>query len=455
MLSAGDDAIQFLKTHGVQFDQVNGESALRLEGGHAVPRVYHYEDRTGYEIIRALTTAVQRLSNVTLLEYHTAINLITLAPSHQPQSQSEVIGAYILEEKTGIIHTLIADQVVLATGGAGKVYRYTSNPDIATGDGIAMAYRAGARVGNMEFIQFHPTLLYHDQQKNFLVSEVLRGEGGLLRLPKTEARFMHKYAPKALELATRDIVARAIFNEIEASGYDYVYLDMRHQERQSLQRRFPTIYQTLAELGIAMERDLIPVVPAAHYLCGGVLTDAKGQTDLPRLYAIGETAFSGLHGANRLASNSLLEGVVMGQLAAASIATGLSHPLPNVDHVPDWNSTGVVDVRRASQISAHWRGLRGEMMSYAGIIRTEAGLKDLLRLITTRAEMIEEYYWHYAVSRDLIELRNIILIAELIVRSALNRRESRGGHYRADYPDTHPIASESLLRSSDLIMRVT
>lgn len=454
IIAQGVAAIEFLLQHNVSFDKQAGKYDLTQEGGHCERRIYHYQDVTGKEIIRSLIAAVQRLPNVTIVEEHVAINLITLAPIHCPKSQSRVVGAYILDGLTNQIHTVFAKQVVLATGGAGKVYRYTSNPDVATGDGIAMAYRAGARIGNMEFVQFHPTLLYHDQQKNFLISEALRGEGAILRAPGTNQAFMHKYAPKQRELATRDIVARAIFNEIETTGIDYVNLDMRHKSSTWLQQRFPIIFQTLAKIGIKMDSMLIPVVPAAHYLCGGILTDASGQTDLPGLFAIGETAFSGLHGANRLASNSLLEGVVMARQAAASISGKLQQSMPDVNYVPDWNSSCVVDMRRASQINAHWRGLRGEMTSYAGIIRTEAGLKDLLKLIMVRTEMIEEYYWHYSITRELIELRNIILVAELIVRSALNRQESRGGHYRADYPEATAMPVESLLRISNIHSRV-
>jgi L-aspartate oxidase len=347
-----------------------------------------------------------------------------------------VIGVYVFSEQSGLIHTFLANAIVLATGGAGKVYRYTSNPHVATGDGVAMAYRAGARVGGLEFYQFHPTLLYHSKVNDFLISEALRGEGAYLRLPGTGERFMKRYAPKEMELATRDVVARAIFCEIEQGVDDYVHLDIRHKDKDFLQARFPMIYRTLLAIGLDLSRDLIPVVPAAHYMGGGIITDCYGQTDLKRLYAIGETACTGLHGANRLASNSLLEGVVMGRnTAPASLpmiktSVGLSHP------IRDWDSTSVVDLRRASQINVHWRGLRGEMSSYAGIIRTEAGLCDQLNLILARRQMIEDYYWKYTITRDLIELRNIILIAELIVRSALNRRESRGGHYREDFNTT-------------------
>lgn len=454
IINQGPDAIVFLQQHGVKFDKEDDLFDLTREGGHSARRIFHSKDITGEEIIRALIAAVKSLPNITIAEYHTAINLITLSPSHIPQSQSRVVGAYVLDETERKVNTIFANQVVLATGGAGKVYRYTSNPDVATGDGIAMAHRAGARIGNMEFVQFHPTLLYHDQQKNFLISEALRGEGAILRLPGSGSEFMQHYAPEQRELATRDIVARAMFNEIETTGHDYIHLDMRHKPKAWLQQRFPIIYQTLAKLCIEMHRDLIPVVPAAHYMCGGVLTDAAGQTDLPGLYAIGETAFSGLHGANRLASNSLLEGVVMARLASDAISANLKHAMPTIEHIPNWNSSGVVDLRRASQLNAHWRGLRGEMTSYAGIIRTEDGLKDLLNLIITRAEMIEEYYWHYSITRDLVELRNIILVAELIVRSALNRQESRGGHYRADFPGQTGMPMESLLRVSNIHSRV-
>jgi len=336
--------------------------------------------------------------------------------------------------------------VVLATGGAGKVYRYTSNPSVATGDGVAMAYRAGARVGGLEFYQFHPTLLYHPKINNFLISEALRGEGAYLRLPDTGERFMQRYAPEKMELATRDVVARAIFCEIEQSHHDYVCLDIRHKDPEFLKERFPMIYRTLLDVGIDISRDQIPVVPAAHYMGGGILSDIHGTTDLKRLFAIGETAYTGLHGANRLASNSLLEGVVMGRHAAQNCCPALESPTQLTKIVKEWDSAGVVDLRRASQLNVHWRGLRGEMSSYAGIIRTEAGLRDQLNLVLARRAMIEDYYWKYSITRDLIELRNIILIAELIVRSALNRRESRGGHYREDFASKSQDIPETVLK---------
>jgi L-aspartate oxidase len=435
ILQQAPASIQYLLTNQVAFDR-NAEQQLERaqEGGHSERRIYHSGDKTGNAIVNGLLPAVKQQQNIKLFENHIAVNLITQMEPHTPGSKPEVVGVYILDEQAETIHTFLANITVLATGGAGKVYRYTSNPEVATGDGIAMAYRAGARVGNMEFYQFHPTLLYHKKLNNFLISEALRGEGAYLRSPQTGERFMQRYAPEKMELATRDIVARAIFNEIEHGNYDYVHLDIRHKDKDFLIQRFPVIYKTLFDLGLDLSKDLIPVVPAAHYLCGGVLTDIDGRTDLQRLLVIGESAFTGLHGANRLASNSLLEGVVMGRNAAKISAELLHEPTTLKHAICDWNSAGVVDWRRASQINVHWRGLRGEMTSYAGIIRTEEGLRDQLKLILTRRDMIEEYYWKYAITRDLIELRNIILIAELIVRAALNRRESRGGHYREDYP---------------------
>lgn len=433
ILSQGLQSIKFLTDHNVSFDQ-----RLTKEGGHSERRVYHIGDRTGEAIIYALIQKIKQHKQVKILEYHTAVNLITNADS--------VIGAYILDEKQHKIHAFLSNVVILATGGAGKVYRYTSNLEVATGDGVAMAYRIGARVSNLEFYQFHPTLLYNHDLNNFLISESLRGEGAYLLNPDTKTRFMQKYAPKKMELATRDVVARAIFNEIERSTQKYVYLDIRHKSRKFLQQHFPHIFETLLGIGIDLSRDLVPVVPAAHYLCGGILTDIKGCTDISRLYAIGETACTGLHGANRLASNSLLEGVVMAQNAAKDSIKWLKQPIKTDVKVKGWCSKCVTDMRRASQINAHWRGLRGEMSAYAGIIRTKAGLQDLLKLIATRREMVENYYWKHEVTRDLIELRNMLLVAELIVRSALQRRESRGVHYREDYPKKSSKAKSSILR---------
>jgi len=433
ILTHGANSLEYLLRNGVPFDHDDLNNLMcKREAGHSTRRIYHVGDQTGAAIIHALIQQLHQYPQITIFEDHSAINLITQIAKRQPGQFPEVIGAYVLAEPSGLIHTFLSNVVILATGGAGKVYRYTSNPNLATGDGVAMAHRAGARVEGLEFYQFHPTLLYHPKINNFLISETLRGEGAHLLLPDTHERFMQKYSPQ-MELATRDVVARAIFCEIEQSQHDFVYLDIRHKSKEFLQQQFPMIYRTLLNLGLDLSRDLIPVVPAAHYMGGGVLTDINGATDLQRLFAIGETACTGLHGANRLASNSLLEGVVMARHAAKKISAILDQPVKLLKNIHDWDSTSVIDLRRASQINVHWRGLRGEMSSYAGIIRTEAGLRDQLKLVLARREMIEEYYWKHMITRDLIELRNIILIAELIVTSALNRRESRGGHFREDY----------------------
>jgi L-aspartate oxidase len=433
MLKEGPEAIQYLLKQGVAFYRdADNQLMCGKEAGHTDRRIYHVGDETGTAIATALINQLRSLPMISIFEHHTAINLITQVEPHQPGAFPEVVGVYVLAEMHHLIHTFLAKAVILATGGAGKVYRFTSNPSVATGDGVAMAYRAGARLGGLEFYQFHPTLLYHPKINNFLISEALRGEGAYLRLPESGERFMQRYSPHKMELATRDIIARAIFCEIEQSNYDFVYLDIRHKEKAFLQYRFPMIYRTLSSIGLDLSQDLIPVVPAAHYMCGGVLTDMDGKTDIKRLFAIGEAAFTGLHGANRLASNSLLEGVVMGRHAAQASVNTIDTPLHLHQAIRDWDSRSVVDLRRASQLNVHWRGLRGEMSSYAGLVRTEAGLRDQLKLVLARREMIEDYYWKYMITRDLVELRNIILIAELIVRSALNRRESRGGHYRED-----------------------
>ncbi len=425
----GSQSIDYLLTQGVAFDRdKENKLSCGIEAGHSKRRIYRVGDQTGAAIITALLQQLQQCPQVTIFGDHIAINLIT-----QKMDVSEVVGVYILSEQQELIHTFLANLIVLATGGAGKVYRYTSNPNVATGDGVAMAYRAGARVVGMEFYQFHPTLFYHPQLNNFLISEALRGEGAYLRSPKTGERFMRRYSPEAMELATRDVVARAVFSEIEQGNDDFVYLDIRHLDKHFLEQRFPMIYRTLLGVGLDLSHDMIPVVPAAHYMGGGVLTDVNGKTDLARLLCIGEVAYTGLHGANRLASNSLLEGTVMGRHAARLSSDDLQRPLRLNHPIRDWDSRSVVDLRRASQLNVHWRGLRGEMSSYAGIIRTEAGLRDQLKLVLARRDMIEEYYWKYAITRDLIELRNIILVAELIVCAALNRRESRGGHYREDF----------------------
>lgn len=444
MIAQGPAVIEALEAHGVLFDKTDGVYTLAQEGGHSHRRIYHCGDQTGQYFMESMINAIHHLPQVRIFEYHTAVNLITQRAEHVPQSIPEVMGAFILDNETSLIHTFIAKATVLATGGAGKTYRYTTNADVATGDGVAMAYRAGARVGNMEFYQFHPTLLYHPDVNNFLISEAVRGEGAYLRSVDTGERFMTRYAKDAMELATRDIVAHAIFNEIEHSTHNYVYLDMTHLNDAFMAKRFPNIYRTLRNVGLNPAVDYIPVVPAAHYQCGGIVTDVNGITDLKRLYAVGETAFTGLHGANRLASNSLLEAFILGMNAAQSCEPFLHQAITLPAIFEDWCSESVVNNRRASQINAHWRGLRGEMTSYAGIVRTEAGLQDVLQLVLTRKKIVEEYYWQHRITRDLVELRNIILNAELIVRSALQRKESRGGHYREDYPQKNEDSHESI-----------
>ncbi|KTD35934.1 L-aspartate oxidase [Legionella nautarum] len=447
IIRQGPQVIEELLSYSIHFTKLpDGEYSLAQEGGHSHRRIFNSSDHTGLTVTEALLKAVRQQPQIHIFEHHIAVNLITHYHPHRTDNQGEVLGAYILDCQRNRIDTFAAHCVILATGGAGKTYRYTTNPMIATGDGVAMAYRAGARIGNMEFYQFHPTVLHHHSLNNFLISEAVRGEGALLKNAETGERFMRRYAPEQLELATRDVVARSIFSEIEQSQSGFVYLDITHQSKSFLKKHFPQIYTTLLSIGIDMSQDLIPVVPAAHYQCGGVLTDVDGRTDLKRLYAIGEVAFTGLHGANRLASNSLLEALVMASNAARCSLKDIASPSKMIETIPNWSSPGEVNTRRASQINAHWRGLRSEMTSYAGIVRTEAGLQDLLQLIMKRKKIIEEYYWKHSITRDFIELRNIVLNAELIVRAALSRRESRGGHYREDFPYKNAQAQESIAR---------
>ena len=451
IISQGPEAIKQLQTYPLHFDKKdNGDYALAQEGGHSHRRIFNCGDQTGLTTIEALLLTAKNHPQIHFFEHHIAVNLITHYLPHRTDNQGEELGAYILDCNHNLIHTFLSRCVILATGGAGKTYRYTTNPMVATGDGVAMAYRAGARVGNMEFYQFHPTLLHHHSMNNFLISEAVRGEGAVLKNAETGEQFMRRYAPEQLDLATRDVVSRAIFNEIEHCNSGFVNLDITHQSKAFLKKRFPQIYKTLLSIGIDMSQDMIPVVPAAHYQCGGILTDIDGRTDLKRLYAIGEVAFTGLHGANRLASNSLLEAVVMADNAARCTLKDISTPWKITESISNWSSPGEVNERRAGQINAHWRSLRGEMTSYAGIVRTEAGLQDLLQLIIQRNKIIEEYYWKHRITRDFIELRNIILNAELIVRAALSRRESRGGHFREDFPQKNAQAEESISRLNSL-----
>ncbi len=408
---------------------------LAREGGHGKRRVVHAGDITGAEVQRALMAAVRASPNIQVLENHMAIDLIDLSRFGGPR---HIAGVYALDTSTGLVHSLVARATVLATGGAGKVYLYTTNPDIATGDGVAMAYRAGAEIGNMEFFQFHPTCLYHPQAKSFLISEALRGEGGVLRLSDGSAFMERHHAMK--DLAPRDVVARAIDFEMKRTGEDCVWLDMTHKPASYLRERFPNIHGRVAALGIDLTSQPIPVVPAAHYMCGGVVVDAEGRTTLPGLWAVGEVACTGLHGANRLASNSLLEGLVYGHraaVAATRLARDMALPEP-----PDWDPGTATPSDEAVVVTNDWDELRRFMWNYVGIVRSDRRLQRASRRISLLKEEIREYYFRHFVTLDLLELRNIADVAELIITSAAYRRESRGLHYNVDYP----VATEGSAR---------
>ncbi len=449
ILQHASSAIDWLIQQGIPFSREanqptpqHAESNYHLtqEGGHSKRRILHVADATGDAIQNKLENKVKAHPNIHLYEHHFVIDLIT--SRHIGHSGNAVYGAYVLNEHQQTVHTLSCSNIVLACGGAGKVYNYTTNPDTATGDGIAMAWRAGARVANMEFIQFHPTCLYHPYAKSFLISEAIRGEGGLLKLPNGE-RFMPQHDSRQ-ELAPRDIVARAIDFEIKKRGLDCVYLDISHQSKDKLIAQFPTIHKRCLELGIDLTREPIPVVPAAHYSCGGVVTDLQARTDLTGLYAVGETAYTGLHGANRLASNSLLECIVMGQNAARSI---LQQPRRQpFNSLPEWDESRVTDADEEVVVSHNWDELRLTMWNYVGIVRTNKRLARAKHRIDLLREEISEYYTHFRVSRNLLELRNLVEVADLIVRSALIRKESRGLHYSLDYKNTLPKAFPTILQ---------
>lgn len=438
-------AIHWLINQGVLFtsDQEN-ETGYHLtkEGGHSTRRIIHSGDATGKAVQHVLIEKIRNNPNICVLEQHIAIDLITSDKlQNYPKSQKKrCLGAYILDKKHDKVHTFTAQNTILATGGASKVYLYTTNPDTATGDGIAMGWRAGCRIANMEFIQFHPTCLYHPHAKSFLISEAVRGEGGLLILPNGE-RFMLRHDSRA-ELAPRDIVARAIDFEMKKRGLDCVYLDISHKPAHFLKKHFPTIYARCLELGIDITKEPIPVVPAAHYTCGGILTDQHGKTDLDNLYAIGETAYTGLHGANRLASNSLLECLVLAQSAAQDIVTQLSS---SSMQLPDWDESRVTDADEEIVIAHNWDELRRFMWNYVGIVRTNKRLQRAHRRVELLREEINEYYANFRVTSDLLELRNLVDTADLIIRSAMLRHESRGLHFSKDYPDTLPYAENTVL----------
>ena len=436
----GREAIEWLIARGVPFTSDDSALGFHLtrEGGHGQRRIIHAADATGTAVQQTLTEQVKNHPNIAVLEKHIAVDLITAAKLGLPRNRC--LGAYVLDIARDRVLTLGASHTALATGGAGKVYLYTTNPDTATGDGMAIAWRAGCRVANMEFIQFHPTCLYHPHAKSFLISEALRGEGGLLRLPDG-TRFMPDHDSRA-ELAPRDIVARAIDFEMKRHGLDCVFLDMTHKSPAFLMDHFPTIHARCLQLGIDITRQPIPVVPAAHYTCGGVVTDLAARTDLAGLYAIGETAFTGLHGANRLASNSLLECVVFSASAAQDILAAPVAPLP---HLPQWDESRVRDADEEIVISHNWAELRRFMWDYVGIVRTNKRLERALHRIRLLEKEIDEFYANYRVGNDLIELRNLVLTAHLIVKSAQRRHESRGLHFSRDYPDTLPRALETVL----------
>ena len=436
-------AIAWLRQLGVPFSEESpGNLHLTREGGHSQRRIVHVADATGAAVQQTLIAQVRATPSITLFEHHMLVDLITDRKLKRPGKRCH--GAYVLDVDSGQVQTFSAPQTILATGGAGKVYLYSTNPDTATGDGIAAAWRAGCRVANMEFIQFHPTCLYHPEAKSFLISEAVRGEGGRLLLPAAAGgkRFMPDHDARA-ELAPRDVVARAIDFEMKKHGVDCVYLDISHQSPEFLREHFPNILQRCLELGIDITRQPIPVVPAAHYTCGGVRTDLAGRTDIEGLYAIGETACTGLHGANRLASNSLVECVVLARATAQAIAdadSGYTRP-----ELPDWDESQVTDADEAVVIAHNWDELRRSMWNYVGIVRTNKRLERAAHRIALLDAEITEFYASFRVSRDLLELRNLVQVADLIVRSAQSRHESRGLHFSRDYPQLAQSAQATIL----------
>jgi len=438
-------AIARLAALGVPFNAGGGGAGWHLtrEGGHSHRRIVHVDDATGWAVQQALEKAAAADPNIAFVPDMVAIDLVTSRHGERYSGDGHVWGVYALDRRSGKVETFTARATVLATGGAGRVYLFSTAPRGATGDGIAMAWRAGCRVSNMEFMQFHPTCLYNLEVKNFLITEAVRGEGGRLKIPETGHRFMPDFDARA-ELAPRDVVARAIDHEIKRLGLDYVHLDISHQPPDFVREHFPNIHARLLELGIDITTDPIPVVPAQHYTCGGVVIDLAGRTDLPGLYAVGEVSQSGLHGANRLASNSLLECFVFGDAAATDIAARwdeLAPPPP----IRAWDESRVTDSDEEVVIKQNWTEIRRFMWNYVGIVRTTKRLERARHRIKLLTEEVEDYYGHFRVTPDLIELRNLLQTAALIVRSALHRKESRGLHYTLDYPKTLAKAVDTVL----------
>ena len=437
-------AIERLVQLGVPFNEEGNALHLTREGGHSHRRIVHVADATGWAVQEALLKAARAHSNITLVPDRVAIDLATSRHEERYSGAGTVWGVYAVNRATGAVELFTARATILATGGAGRTYLFSTAPRGATGDGIAMAFRAGCRVSNMEMMQFHPTCLYHLEVKNFLITEAVRGEGGRLINPRTGRRFMADYDPERMELAPRDVVARAIDAEIKRDGLDYVHLDISHMPADFIRGHFPNIYDKLIGLGIDMTTGPIPVVPAQHYTCGGIVIDLDGRTDLPGLYAAGECTESGLHGANRLASNSLLECFVFGEAAARHIAAHWD-TLPPVPAIRGWDESRVTDSDEEVVIQQTWTEIRRFMWNYVGIVRTTKRLERAAHRIGLLTQEVADYYGHFRVTPDLIELRNLLQTADLIVRSALHRHESRGLHYTLDYPDMLPEAVDTVL----------
>ncbi len=443
-----EKGVKFTLVDGAEYDGADSDYHLTREGGHSHRRVIHAKDATGREVETTLEQHVRAQANVTILENHIAIDLIT--SQKLGLSSSRVHGAYALDIDNNTVKTFGARSVVLSTGGASKAYLYTTNPDTSTGDGIAMAWRAGCRIANMEFVQFHPTCLYHPYAKGSLISEAVRGEGGLLRLPNGD-RFMDDHHELA-ELAPRDIVARAIDYEMKKGGFDSVYLDISHKGKEFILDHFPNIAESCETYGYDMTAQPIPVVPAAHYTCGGILTDLRGRTDLKRLYAVGESSCTGLHGANRLASNSLLECLVIAESAAKDISNRLNKEKNfQAVELPQWDESKVSDPDERIVVSHNWDEMRRFMWDYVGIVRTNKRLERALNRIKLLQEEIVEYYGNFRVNNDLIELRNLATVAELTIECALTRKESRGLHYTLDYPDMREHAADTILTPNNFV----